>query len=313
MSTVADLRSHLELERLAAELGTDPASLSGLTDVDADDLAHLRQQLGAGLVAHHAPVFDGFAQASTLVPAVLAARVTSSVIGPALAGRMASSMSPDRAAAIMHHLDTPFLADCCQTLSATAASALVGSIDDQQIVATSRELARRDDHATLGRFVDALDDRRLRLVLEAIAEPRHLLLAGAAADSGEALDRVIGLLTPQERAGVVSAAPEHPEAAANVLVRVCPESRGLLLQAVARRDDEAVIALLDGLADAVATSPTLRLAGDSLPGTELAAASALLDRSEGLRRAIGRLVVAMVGADDEPHGGHDGADEEQHQ
>lgn len=294
MTTVADLRRELEVRRLADELGTSPERLDGLSAVDADDLAHLRHQLASGLVAHHAPVFGGFAHASNLVPAALAARITRHVIGPALAGRMAGSMSGERAAAIMGHLDTEFLADSCRTLSADAASQLVPAIDDEQIVATTRELARRDDHATLGRFVDAIDDRRLRLVLDALAEPRHLLLAGGAADTGTSLDRVIGLLSPQRRAAVVEAGAAHPDAAANVLVRVSPESRALLLQAVAGRDDEAVVTLLDGLTAAMRHSPALRAAAGSLSGQELAAAAALLDRSDELRRAIGRLAMAVL-------------------
>lgn len=296
MTTVADLRRTLELRRLAEELGTTPDRLSelGSAATDADDLAHLRHQLAAGLVTHHAPVFDGFAHASSLVPAALAARITRHVIGPALAGRMAGSMSGERAAAIMSHLDAPFLADCCRTLSADAASQLVPAIDDDQIVATTQELARRDDHATLGRFVDAVDDRRLRLVLDALADPRHLLLAGAATDSGAALDRVIGLLPPARRAAVVTAAPAHPEAAANVLVRISARSRGLLLSAIAEHGDQELVALLDDLADAARRSPALRAAGGGLSGPELAAAASRLDRSEELQRAIGRLTMAVL-------------------
>lgn len=299
MTTVDELRRDLELGRLADELGAPVDRLDHLRSLDADDLQHLRHQVADGLVAHHAPVFDGFAQASRLVPAALAARVTRHVIGPALAGRMAGSMSGERAAAIMGHLDAGFLADSCRTLSAAAAAELVPAIDDDQVVATSRELARRDDHATLGRFVDVLGDRRLRLVLDALGEPRHLLLAGAATDSGAALDRVITLLADGERAGVVAAAPAHPDAAANILVRVSAGSRALLLQALAGRDDAAVVTVLDGLTEAVQTSPALRTAASGLPSRELAAASALLDRSEALQRAIGRLVVAVVEADEE--------------
>lgn len=296
MTTVADLRRTLELRRLAAELGTTPDRLSGLASaaIDADDLAHLRHQLAAGLVAHHAPVFDGFAQASSLVPAALAARITRHVIGPTLAGRMAGSMAGERAAAIMGHLDTRFLADCCRTLSADAAAQLVPAIDDDQIVSTTQELARRDDHATLGRFVDAVDDRRLRLVLDGLADPRDLLLAGAATDTGAALDRVIGLLPPARRAAVVTAAPAHPEAAANVLVRIAAPSRGLLLAATAEQAHQELIALLDGLADAARRSPALRAAGRSLPGSELAAAATRLDHSDELQRAIGRLTMAVL-------------------
>lgn len=294
MATVADLHRELELERLADELGTNPDQLDELSGVEADDLAHLRHQLASGLVAHHAPVFDSFAHASNLVPAALAARITRHVIGPGLAGRMASSMDGERAATIMGHLDTPFLADACRTLSAEAAAQLVPAIEDAQVVATSRELAARDDHTTLGRFVDAIDDRRLRLVLDALGAPRHLLLAGAATDSGSALDRVIGLLEPPRRAAVVSAAPDHPAAAANVLVRVSPASRALLLQATAAQDDTALVTLLDGLAEAVRHSPALQAAASSLPGPELAAAAALLDRSEALQRAIGRLTMAVI-------------------
>lgn len=294
MTSVAELRRSLELARLADELGAQPDELDELGGADADDLAHLRHQLADGLAAHHAPVFDGFAQASTLVPAALAARVTRRVIGPALAGRMAGSMSGDRAATIMGHLDTSFLADSCRTLSPAAAADLVPAIDDEQVIATSRELARRDDHTTLGRFVDALDDRRLRLVLDAFAAGRHLLLAGAAADTGAALDRVVTLLDPDERAGVVAAAADHPDAAANVLVRISSESRGLLLQGIARHDDDELVALLDDLAATLRSSVPLRWAADSLPGPEVAAASALLDRSKELRGAIGRIVMAVL-------------------
>lgn len=300
MATVADLRRQLELERLAEELSTTADQLDGLSGVDADDLAHLRHEFASGLVAHHAPVFDSFAHASNLVPAALAARITRHVIGPALAGRMASSMDGERAATIMGHLDTPFLADACRTLSAEAATQLVPAISDDQVVATSRELAARDDHTTLGRFVDAIDDRRLRLVLEALGAPRHLLLAGAATDTGAALDRVIGLLEPARRAAIVTAAPDHPEAAANVLVRISPASRALLLQATADQDDDDLVALLDGLTEAMRDSPPLRAAASSLPGQELAAAAALLDRSESLQRAIGRLTMAVIETEETP-------------
>lgn len=300
MTTVADLRRQLELERLADELGTDTDRLAGLATADADDLAHLRHQLASGLVAHHAPVFDSFAHASNLVPAALAARITRHVIGPGLAGRMAGSMAGDRAAAIMGHLDTPFLADACRTLSAEAAATLLPAIGDDQVVATTRELAARDDHATLGRFVDAIDDRRLRLVLAALEAPRHLLLAGAATDRGSALDRVIGLLEPPRRAAIIGAGADHPDAAANVLVRVSPDSRALLLQAMAGREDDEVVALLDGLTEAVRQSPALRAAATSLPGPELAAAATLLDRSETLQRAIGRLAIAVLDTEERP-------------
>lgn len=299
MATVADLRRQLELERLCEELSTTADQLSGLSGVAADDLAHLRHQFAAGLVAHHAPVFDSFAHASNLVPAALAARITRHVIGPALAGRMASSMDGERAAAIMGHLDTSFLADACRTLSAEAAAQLVPAISDDQVVATSRELAARDDHTTLGRFVDAIDDRRLRLVLEALAAPRHLLLAGAATDTGAALDRVIGLLEPGRRAAMVHAAPDHPDAAANVLVRISPASRALLLRATADQDDD-LVALVDGLNRAMRHSPPLRAAASSLPGQELAAAAALLDRSESLQRAIDRLTMAVIETEETP-------------
>lgn len=294
MSGVAAVRRDLELRRLAAELGTSPEDLDGLAAVDAEDLAHLRRQLAAGLTRQHAAVFDAFAQASGLVPATLAARITGRVIGPALAGRMAGSMRGERVAAIMAHLDTTFLADCCQTLSADAAAELVPAVEDERLVATTLELARRDDHATLGRFVDVLDDRRLTLVLRALADARHLLLAGAAVDSGDVLDRVVGLLPPERRASVLLAAPAHPEAAADVLVRTSPASRALLLDAVAELDEDAVVGLLDLFTAAVRRSPVLRTAASSLPGPELAAAASRLGRTPALVRAVGRLVVAAV-------------------
>lgn len=294
MTTVTELRRELELRRLAQELATTPDTLPGFDEVDPDDLAHLRRQLASGLVRRHGPLFDAFAQASTMVPASLAASITRRMIGPALAGRMAGSMTGQRAAAVMAHLDTDFLADACHTLTIEAATKLLPAIDDAQVVATTRELARRDDHATLGRFVDVLDQARLRTVLGAIDDPRDLLLAGAASDSAAALDRVVAMLPPPRRASVVRLVPEHPEAAANILLRVTPQSRGLLLDAVADLDDEDLVALLDGCADAVRRSPALRTVGAGLPGPELAAAAGRLGRTEPLERAIGRLAMTVL-------------------
>lgn len=294
MTTVAAVRRDFELGRLADELGTSRSQLAALAHLEADAIAHLRRQFAAGLVAQHAAVFDGFARASTLVPAALAASITRRVIGPALAGRMAGSMSPSRAAAIMGHLDDAFLADCCRTLSAEAAAGLVPAIDDGQITATTRELARRGDHATLGRFVDSVDDRRLALVLELLSDPIDLLLAGAAVDTDAALDRVVALLPPERRTAILTAAPARPEAAAAVLVRLTPTSRGLLLAAAAALADEEVVALLDDLTRAIRGSAALRTAARSLPSPELAAAARLLDRSEPLQRALGRLAMAVL-------------------
>lgn len=299
MTTVQQLRTELELGRLADTLGTTPASIAALDGHDADDLAALRHGLASGLTAHHAPVFDAFAQASGLVPATLAATITKRMIGPSLAGRIAGSMDADRAAALLGHFDATFLADCCRTLSPDAAARFVPNVDDRLLVATSVELADRDDHATLGRFVDVLDDRRLRLVLDALDDPRDLLLAGAAVDAGTALDRVLGLLSPARRLALLRTAAGEPDAAANVLVRMSTASRALLIAATEDLDDETVVALLDDLRAAAATSPALRAAASSLPGRELAAASALLDRSEATERAIGRLVMTVLGTDQE--------------
>ena len=299
MTTVEELRTDLELRRLADALATSPARLDALAGQAADDLAALRHGLADGLTAHHAPVFDAFAQASGLVPAALAATITRRMIGPSLAGRIAGSMDVDRAAALLGHLDVPFLTDCCRTLSPAAAERLVPTVDDDVLTATTVELADRGDHATLGRFVDVLDDRRLRLVLGALRDPRDLLRAGAAVDDGAVLDRVLGLLTADRRLELLRAAVDEPDAAANVLVRVSTASRALLLAATEDLDDAAVIALLDDLRDAASASPTLRTAAGSRPGRELAAAAALLDRSEATERAIGRLVMTVLGTDRE--------------
>lgn len=294
MTTVEQLRRDLEVERLARELATTPEHLTGLDQVDADELAHLRRQLAAGLVGRHGPMFDAFAHASTLVPATLAASITRRMIGPALAGRMAGFMTGPRAAAVMGHLDTTFLADASQTLTVEAAAKLLPAIEDAQVVATTRELARRDDHATLGRFVDVLGDERLRTVLAALDDPRDLLLAGAACDSATALDRVVMLLPPARRLAVLRLVPEHPEAAANVLLRVTPASRGLLLDAVATLDHGDLAALLDDCAGALRDNPALRAVATSLPGPELAAAAQRLGGHDGVDRAIGRLTMAAL-------------------
>ncbi len=298
MTTVEELRTDIALAQLADVLDTTAGALPALRQVPSAELVTLRHALADGLAAHHEAVFDAFARASGLVPTSLAATITRRMIGPALAGRIAGSMDVDRAVALLAHFDVPFLADSCRTLSPAAAARLVPAIPADVLVATTAELAARDDHATLGRFVDVLDDRRLALVLEALSDPRHLLLAGAAVDEGAALDRVVETLPEDRRLAVVLAAPDHPTAAANLLVRVAPTTRGLLLAATDDLPAPEVVALLDRLTAAMGTAPALRVAASSLPGPELAAASARLDRDPTIERAIGRLVLSVIEEDE---------------
>lgn len=297
MTSVEDLRTEIALAQLADVLCTTASEIDLLTAVPSTDLVELRHALTDGLTAQHAAVFDAFARASGLVPTRLAATITRRMIGPALAGRIAGSMDVERAAALLQHFDVRFLADCCRTLSPDAAARLVPTVPDEVLAATTELLAGRDDHATLGRFVDVLDDRRLALVLDALEDASHLLLAGAAVDEGAALDRVVTILSPERRLAVIDAAPDHPAAAANVLVRIAPTSRGLLLAATDTLEPAAVVTLLDRLTGAVRTSPALRTAAGSLPGPELAAAARHLDRAPTIERAIGRLVLAVVEED----------------
>jgi hypothetical protein len=293
MTTVETLRTQLAVAQLAETLATSTAALAPLTSVPADDLAVLRHGLADGLTAHHEAVFDAFARASGLVPTVLAATITRRMIGPSLAGRIAGSLPPERAVALLGHLDVPFLADCCRTLSPRAAAQLVPRVDEEVLVATTRELARRDDHATLGRFVDVLDDGLLQLVLDALTDPRHLLLAGAAVDAGPALDRVVRLLPPPRRRALVRVAPEHPDAAANVLVRVRPGTRALLLDATTGLDSASIVDLVDAVTATMHTAPALRRAGRTLPRDELADAAQRLATSPAAADAVGRLVATV--------------------
>lgn len=294
MTTVEQLRTAIGLAQLADVLGADAAALADLTDVPSGELTSLRHGLADGLTAQHAAVFDAFARASALVPSTLAATITRRVIGPGLAGRIAGSMEVERAVDLLAHFDVPFLADCCRTLAPAAAQRLVPRVGDDVLVATTTELAGRDDHATLGRFVDVLDDRRLAMVLQALASPRHLLLAGAAVDEGPVLDRVVAILPPGRCLAVVRAAPDHPAAAANLLVRTRPASRRRLLAATDPLAHGDVVDLLDRLAAAVRIAPALRAAVRSLPGPELRAAADRLDRDPTIGRALGRLGAAVL-------------------
>ena len=298
MTSVEALRAELEVARLAHELGASPDDLSGLTPLPAAEIAHLRRQLSAGLVAHHAHVFDVLASASALVPARLAALATRTVIGPTLAGRLAGSMSGDRTAAILRHLDAAFVAACCRTLSADAAAALLPAIDDDRVAATTAALVASADHATLGRLVAAVDDERLPAVLAVVDRPADLLLAGAAADEDAALDRVVAALPPARRVDILTATLEHPDEGAGVLVRLQPASRGLLLESVTELDDASLLKLLEGLTATVRASRVLRAAAASLPKAELARASDRLNRNDALGSAIDRLAMTVLGTED---------------
>jgi hypothetical protein len=164
------LEIRAEILKLARLLGRDPHSLSYLEQVPAADIRALREQVTDMLFTAHGHTLSRLAAASKLLPVGLAATIGERAFGPVLCARVAGMLEPSRAVEIAARLPTPFLADVAIDIDPRRASDVIGRIPPAQVAAVTRELVRREEHVTMGRFVGHLADEAIAAALTAMDE-----------------------------------------------------------------------------------------------------------------------------------------------
>lgn len=162
-----------ELLKLARLLRRDPDSLAYLERLDPDDLRELREQATEMLFSAHAGALGRLAAASKLLPAGVTASIAERALGPVLTARIAGVLEPERAVEVAAKLSGPFLADVASELDPRRAGPVIALIPADQIAAITRELVRRQEHVTVGRFVGHLSAAaRLAALVELDSDTR---------------------------------------------------------------------------------------------------------------------------------------------
>ncbi len=159
-----------EILKLARLLGCEPERLSYLSLVPLKDLRALRDQATETLFAAHEGVLRRLAGASRLLPVALVASLAEHTLGPMVAARVAGLLDPERADQVGSRLPTAVVADIAIELDPRRASDVIARIPPERIFEITRELARRGEHVTMGRFVGHLDDDALGSALQALGD-----------------------------------------------------------------------------------------------------------------------------------------------
>ena len=248
MTDALEIRA--EILKLARLLGRDPDSLSYLAQVPAADIGALREQVTDMLFTAHGHTLSRLAVASKLLPVGLAATIGERAFGPVLCARVAGMLEPSRAVDMAARLPTPFLADVAIDIDPRRASDVIGRIPPAQVAAVTRELVRREEYVTMGRFVGHLADEAIAAALTAMDE-RALLQVAFVLEEKDRLDRLADLLSDERLDRVIQTAASEDlwAEALDLLGRLDVRRRTALISRPAAQDE----AILDSLLAAVQT------------------------------------------------------------
>lgn len=266
------LHAHDEVLKLAHELQADPGSLDGLAVCDPGELRRLRGRVGDALHDAHRPAFQRAASATALLPTAVTAKLAQTLIGPYLAARIAAEMPADRSVKLASHLDVEFLADVCRSLDPARVADTVRGMPDDRVVAVGMLLLERDEHVTLGKFVDVVSATVLDDMAARITDPAALLRITTSIEARHRLDDLMRRVDDGRLAAMLEVAVARDEVAAmlTMLTHLGPDNRARLASLLAVADPEVVEQVARVAVDAVAAgelAPILEELGErDLPG-----------------------------------------------
>lgn len=258
----------VEVVKLARLLGTDVADVDFLHQVGWRELRDLREQMAVVMFDNDRQMLQRVAATTRLVPPKITAAIGERAFGPLLCARVAGLLDPSRAVDIIGHLPTGFLADVAEQLDPRRASRVIAEIPAKRIAEITRELARRDDHVTMGGFVGHLSEHALQAALD-VVDDETLLRTAYVVESKRSLGALVALIC-EERLGEIMCTATTAglwREALDVLRHVGERQRGRLGDIAAGQDDEVLAGLVkaaqrDGLwADVLPVTRAMGAAG----------------------------------------------------
>ena len=131
--------------------------------------------------------------AAKLLPSPLVATLSERVFGPLLCARAAASVEPDKAIDVAKRLSPGFLADATVELDPRRVAAIIAGVPTALVEKVARELGRREEHVTMGRFLGYVRDDAIAAAMTALSDEAMLRTAFVLEDKG-ALDHAVALL-----------------------------------------------------------------------------------------------------------------------
>lgn len=247
---MGDLRSRIEVAKLAAELKTDEADLAFLTASTPQELRDLRAATAEALFARHEPRVRLLASVSRMLPVPVTAKVAQAALGPMLSARVAGALDPREAARLAEHVDRDFLAELAVFLDPKRVAPIVRALPDELVVDVGQRLRRAGEFLTLARFVSLVDPRVAAQVV-AGATGEQLLQVALYTDDAPALDAIARTLSDTTLADVIGAAGRTGsyDAAVALLDALSPEVCARLVSQVGAVEAGSRESLVQAVAD----------------------------------------------------------------
>lgn len=232
----------LKLERL---LGLDAGELDFLEDVDPGELRTLRESATDTLFDTGAATLTRLAAAAKLLPSALVATIAERSFGALLCARAAASVDPAKAIDVAKRLSPEFLADATVELDPRRVAAIIAGVPTALVEPVARELGRREEHVTMGRFLAFVSDHAIVAAMGALSD-EAMLRTAFVLEHKDKLDHAVGLLPPERLPGVLRCASVNdlwPEAL-DLLDHLSQETRGPIADVVSSLDEDLVARLV---------------------------------------------------------------------
>lgn len=233
------LAARAEIVKLARVLGESEEHLSFLRDVPAADIRTLRDQATEALHSAHQPVFHKLVSASGIIPVPVLATLAQKAFGPLLSARLAGLLDSDRGAAVALKLPAPFLADVAAELDPRRAVHIISELPPATVTDVSRELRRREDWITLGRFVGGVPAEIAEAGLAELNE-RQVLEVAFVVDDKSSLGTLVERQPAERCAAYARAADEYDlwHALLDLLAHLDDDLRARVVAAALTSDDD---------------------------------------------------------------------------
>jgi len=245
------LETRAEVLKLARLLGVPQADLARLEDLPAADLRAFREQATARLFDAGASALRRVGVAAKMLPSGIVATIAQRAFGPLLCARAAGSVDTGKAIDVAGRLPPEFLADVAVELDPRRVAAIIAAVPEGLVVSVARELGRREEHVTMGRFLAFVPDHAIAAAMGVLSDATMLRTAFVL-EHKDRLDHAIGLLPPQRLPGILRDASVlglWPEAL-DLLDHLSDTRRGPIADVVAEQDETVIAALVAAVAQA---------------------------------------------------------------
>lgn len=207
---MGDLRSRIEVTKLAHDLRTSADDLSFLAAHRPEEIRDLRAAVADALFARHEERVRRLASLSGALPVPVTAKIAEHALGPMLSARVAGALEPRAAARLASHLSPEFLAELAVFLDPQRVEGIVHALPEELVVDVSARLLERGELLALSRFVPVVDVALAETIVRG-ATPAQLLEIALFTEDPGALDAVVERLDDETLGAVLREAAEAGE------------------------------------------------------------------------------------------------------